>query len=350
VRLRQLVLCLICCLMTMVSSCAMAETAHRTTLSLNGTWDVEDSVGANEMPKTYNHTAPVPGLTHSAVPAFADVDQYKTKQLLSNLVAQGRYSRADFDRLGDVRGISYQKRNYFWYRKMFDGPTRNAVALLKVNKSQFGTIVYLNGVRIGEHDACFTAAYFDVTRAIHWNAPNELVIRIGAHPGVLPPNVSQGTDFEKNRWTPGIYDDVSLEVMNNPVIANVQVAPQLATSSILVQTELHNYSDHALTTNVEQHVFTWKTHTIASERIVSRVEVPAGATKLVKQTVPVPKAHLWSSEDPFLYQVNTRTSGDDVTTRFGMREVPFRHGDATRLSKWSAVFLAGIKHHAAPFL
>jgi hypothetical protein len=309
--------------MAMVSSCAMAEKAHRTTISLDGKWDVEDSVGANDMPKTYGHTVPVPGLTHSAVPAFTDVDQYQTKQLLSNLVRQGRYSPADFNKLGDVRGISHQKRNYFWYRKTFDGPTRNAVALLKVTKSQFGTVVYLNGVRIGEHDPCFTAAYFDVTRAIHWNAPNELVLRIGAHPGVLPPNVSQGTDFEKNRWTPGIYDDVSLEVMNDPVITSVQVAPELATSSILVQTELHNYSDHALTTSVEQQTFAWKARTTASGKVVTRVEVPAGATKLVKQTVSIPKVHLWSPEDPFLYQISTRTSGDDVTTRFGMREFHF---------------------------
>ena len=90
-------------------------------------------------------------------------------------------------------------------------------------------------MRIGEHDPCLTAVYFDVTRAIRWNAENELVIRIGAHPGVLPANVSQGTDFEKNLWTPGIYDDVSLMVMSNPVISTVQVAPQLASSSVLVQ-------------------------------------------------------------------------------------------------------------------
>jgi beta-galactosidase len=43
----------------------------------------------------------------------------------------------------------------------------------------------------------------------------------------------------------------------------------------------------------------------------------------VRQIVPVPKAHLWSPEDPFLYQVNTRISGDEVTTRFGMREFHF---------------------------
>jgi hypothetical protein len=302
---------------------AAAEKEHRTTLSLDGQWDVEDSTGANEMPKTYHHTTPVPGLTHSALPAFPDVDQYQTRQLLSNLVEQGRYDKAEYDKLGDARGISHQQRNYFWYRKTFQAPAQEEVALLKVNKAQFSAVVYLNGMRIGEHDPCFTAAYFDVTQAIRWNAMNELVIRIGAHPGVLPANVSQGTDFEKNRWTPGIYDDVSLMAMNNPVISTVQVAPQLASSSILVQTELRNYTDHAVTATVEQQAFEWKSRAASSAIVATQVEVPARGAKTVTQTVPMPKAHLWTPEDPFLYQVATSTSGDDVTTRFGMREFRF---------------------------
>jgi beta-galactosidase len=191
-------------------------------------------------------------MSHAAVPAFADVDQYQSRELLSNLVRQGRYSQAEFEKLGDARGVSHQQRNYFWYRRMFDAPARDAVAILKVNKAQFGTVVYLNGVRIGEHAPCFTAASFNITRTIHWGATNEVVIRIGAHPGVLPESVSQGTDFEKNRWTPGIYDDVKLMVMSNPVILTVQAAPQLASSSVTVQTELHNYADHAITTKVQQ--------------------------------------------------------------------------------------------------
>ncbi len=321
------ILRLICCA-AICSIAAGAQTTHRTALSLDGQWDVEDSVGANEMPSSYHHTAPVPGLAHSAVPAFPDVDQYQTRQLLSNLVGQRRYSKADYDKLGDARGISRQQRNYFWYRKTFEAPAQNAVALLKVNKAQFGTVVYLNGVRIGEHDPCFTAAWFDATKTIHWSAPNELVIRIGAHPGVLPANVLQGTDFEKNRWTPGIYDDVTLMVMNNPVITSVQVAPQLASastpvSSILVQTELHNYSDHAVTAKVAQQVFEWKSRAAASEKIETEVEVPAGGVKAVTQNVSVPNAHLWTPEDPFLYQVATSTAGDDVITRFGMREFRF---------------------------
>lgn len=320
---RPAVLLLLCFCLVSSPLAVGAQSAHRTTLSLDGNWDVEDSVGGTQIPATYHHTAPVPGLAHSANPMFPDVDQYQSRQLLSNLVRQGLYSQADYDKLGNVRGISHQQRNYFWYRKVFEAPAQAAVALLKVNKAQFGTVVYLNGVRIGEHDSCFTAAYFDVTHAIRWGTRNELVIRIGAHPGVLPANVSHGTDFEKNRWTPGIYDDVSLMAMNNPVIATIQVAPQLASSSALIQTQLHNYSDRAIRTNVVQQVLERKSRAAASQTVATQVEVPAGGTATVTQTVPIPRAHLWSPEDPFLYEVRTATSGDDATTRFGMREFRF---------------------------
>ena len=302
---------------------AVSEQSHRVTLSLDGQWDVDDSVSADATPKTYNHKVPVPGLAHSAVPAFSDVDQYQSRELLSNLVRQGRYSKTDFEKLGEARGISHQERNYFWYRRRFEAPPQDAVAILKVNKAQFGTVVYLNGVRVGDHAPCFTAAYFNITRAIHWGAANEVVIRIGAHPGVLPDNVSEGTDFEKNRWTPGIYDDVNLMVMDNPVISTVQVAPRLASSSVLVQTELHNYADHVITTKVQQQAFEWTSRAASSAKVEREVAISAGESKTIKQTLPLTNPHLWTPEDPFLYKVSTSTSGDSVDTRFGMREFRF---------------------------
>jgi beta-galactosidase/beta-glucuronidase len=82
-------------------------------------------------------------------------------------------------------------------------PTRKQVAILKVNKAQFGTAVWLNGMKIGEHDGCFTAGYFDVTAALRSSAANDLVIRTGAHPAAVSPTVPAGTDFEKLRWTQG---------------------------------------------------------------------------------------------------------------------------------------------------
>jgi len=266
-------------------------------------------------------------LVHSATSAFAGVDEFRSKQLLSSLVYYDRFSQADYDKLGDVRGTTTQARNYFWYRRSFRAPARSAVALIKVSKAQFGTVLYLNGVRIGEHDSCFTAGYFDVSRAIRWGASNVVVIRIGAHPGVLPPTVIGGTDFEKYRWTPGIYDSVSLITANNPVISVVQVAPRLAdaanVATIVVQTELHNYSSAAVDTELAQSVFEWKSGRQAAIRETMPVHLGAGEIKRVTQVVPLPAARLWSPEDPFLYRVVTRTEGDETQTRFGMREFHF---------------------------
>jgi hypothetical protein len=68
---------------------AAARTAQRTTLSLDGQWGVEDSIDADAMPKVYRHTAPVPGPAHSAMPVFADVDQYQSRELLFESSAPG---------------------------------------------------------------------------------------------------------------------------------------------------------------------------------------------------------------------------------------------------------------------
>lgn len=82
---------------------ARAQLSPREIVSLNGQWQVGDSVGATS-PSEYGHVAPVPGLAHSAVPAFADVDQFESRELLSNLVRNGSFSQADYDRLGSKKG------------------------------------------------------------------------------------------------------------------------------------------------------------------------------------------------------------------------------------------------------
>ena len=302
---------------------ALTASAQRVTVSLNGNWQIEDSISADIAPASFTHHVPVPGLAHSATPAFKDVDQFQSKQLLLNLTGRGSFSKAEFDALGDARGISRQDRNYFWYRRTFQAPARHATAMLKVSKAQFGTAVYLNGQKLGEHFPCFTAAYFDASHAIHWGGENQLTIRVGAHPGVLPPKAFYGSDFEKSRWTPGIYDDVSLLAFDGVGVTAVQAAPRIETSEVLVQTELHNYGTQTETTTLAQRVSEWKTGREVAVATSLTVKLAAGETRTVQQTITVPKAHHWSPEDPFLYRVETRTTGDSTSTRFGMREFVF---------------------------
>src|SRR5215471_5486332 len=298
--------------------------ADRTTISLNGTWQIEDSKDPAVIPVAWNHKTPVPGLAHSAEPAFPHVDEFDSRMLIQNRVSQGNLPK---DANVNNAGLSQQGRNWFWYRRAFDVTELKSVAILRINKAQFGAAVWLNGVKIGDHLPCFTTAIFDVTKAIR-RGTNELIIRIGAHPGVLPAYVSGGTDFEKIRWTPGIYDNVSLMLSENPVIESIQVAPRIADSSIVVQTVLHNFSEDAATFTLTQQVHAWKQTAVVAASLPQNLTLAPGESRKVLETIALPGAQLWSPESPNLYVLETGSGGDTAATRFGMRE--FRFDTATK--------------------
>jgi beta-galactosidase len=295
--------------------------ADRTTISLNGNWHLADSVAAEEMPTAFTHTAPVPGMANLARPAFANVDAFYSREQLANRI-RAKLSPAEW-LTNYWNGKVDQDRNYFWYRKSFRAPAARAVAMLKINKAQFGTAVWLNGQKLGEYAGCFTASYFHLEKNIRWNEENSLVVRIGAHPAVLPDNFPTGSDFEKIKWTPGIYDDVSLIFCDNPVLESIQVAPRLSTSQIVVQTRLKNHSTSPAQASLTHTVRTWKSrHRVAVSAPDTFILLP-GEERVVTHTIPIVNPRLWSPEDPFLYTVTSSTGGDSVQTRFGMRDFRF---------------------------
>jgi hypothetical protein len=294
--------------------------ADRTTISLNGVWNIEDSVREDAIPVRFTHQCLVPGLANLATPAFANVDAFISREHMANLTRDGEVP-ADWMKQY-WKGKSGQERNYFWYQRTFKAPSARAIALLKISKAQFGTAVWLNGVKLGEYPGCFSASYFHLENAIHWEGENTLMIRVGAHPGVLPDTYPTGSDFEKNKWTPGIYDDVSVIFCDNPLIRSVQVAPDLVNSSVLVQTVLENRGPDTNVFIVFQ-VKTWKDGRKASEPVIETVAIKAGQTLVLTNRVAIPNAQWWSPEHPFLYTLDTWTEGDSLTTRFGMREFRF---------------------------
>lgn len=304
---------------------AVSAWAGRTTLWLDGTWKLADSVTGETPPVRFAHRAPVPGLANLAMPPFPDVDRFDSKELIANRVRKGVLPESA---RVDGAGLPRQSRNYFWYRREFRAPARCAVAVLRVNKAQFGTGVWLNGTKLGEHAGCFTAGVFDATPAVNWGGANTLVIRIGAHPAVLPASYPAGTDFEKLKWTPGIYDRVTLAFCDNPAIEWVQVAPRVATGEALVVTRLRNHGDTEARAALWQRVRPWRKSGAAGAAPPLSLTVPAGGELMVTQTVAIANARLWTPETPFLYELETDIGGDTLKTRFGMRE--FRGDAASR--------------------
>jgi hypothetical protein len=310
---------------------------QREIVSLDGDWNIEDGVEADAIPEHFGHKVPVPGLAHLAAPSFPDVDEYENREYILTMIDFGLMPRsADTGALGRTS----QKRNYFWYQKSFTVPVKKQVAILRINKAQFGTAVWLNGKKIGEHQGCFTRGHFDLTSTIDWVGENHLLVRIGAHPGALPTWVPAGTDQEKPVWTAGIYDSVSLHLCDNPVIESVQTAPQIGTSSVIVQTRLHNYGP-GKEVKLVQRVKTWKAEESVGKPLVQHVMLAKGEVKTVTQTFSIPNAVLWSPENPFLYVVETSTEGDSVSTRFGMREFRFDNVARRAMLNGKPYFLRG---------
>lgn len=269
----------------------------RQVISLDGAWQIAQG-SLEEMPAAFPATVPVPGLVDMAQPPFTEV------------------------------GVASQQRKAFWYRRTFTvaGPKR-PVALLKVNKAQFGTKVWLNGKEVGEHLGCFTPGYFDVGEALRYDAENTLVIRVGAFKDAVPATVPTGTDGEKRFWIPGIYDSVSLWLTGSPYVSAVQVAPHIANGTATVQLSLKNMGNAPAKARVHLSVREWKSARPAGSAPAREVTVAPGEEKTVTETVRLARPHLWTPEDPFLYVLRTETGTDSVETRFGMRE--FRYAPLT---------------------
>ena len=300
---------------------SLSAPGQRQIISLNGTWDIEETIGPDKLPSKFKHQVQVPGLVNTAKPGFEGVDKFYSKEYYSNYWAKPTLIKLDINPDTMKIGYSFQKRNYFWYRRYFETKTGFEAVVLKINKAQFGTMVWINGKKAGEYNGCFTAQYYNITSLLKKNGPNELVIRIGAHPAVLPPSVPAGDDYEKRHWTPGIYDDVSLVFANYPYIETIQIAPDIHRHEITVQSLVVS-KPGTEKLKLTGRVTEWKSGKAVSF-VTKEFTTGEERSKMIIFTIPVEDAKLWSPEDPFLYTLNLSTGGDDMDVRFGMREFRF---------------------------
>jgi beta-galactosidase len=324
----------------------IAGWSKRQTISLDGTWQVGESKARHDQPASYGHQAPVPGLLSSAQPPFPDVGKFASREFQYNGSLVGLISGGlvqvpiDEAAKAETSGISYQGRDYFWYRRQFQAPAAREHALLAVLKAQFGSEVWLNGTKVGERDGCFTAGTYDISEVIRWGAQNEVVVRVGAHPGVLPEGNACNIDFEKEFWYPGIWDSVELHCFDGPAIQSIQIAPRLNPREILVEAIVENLSSTPDEVTLNNQVRDSDGRIVLREH---RETIQLAPLERVTHrfTIPLPSAETWSPDSPTLYWLETSTPGDTVLTRFGMREFRFDTFTKRAYLNGEPIFLRG---------
>ena len=276
----------------------------RQEISLNGTWQIAKSESASQIPNAFQAEIAVPGLVDMATPKI------------------------------DNQDTAYNSTVY-WYKRSFKlENTDSKVIQLKINKAAYRTWVYLNGKFVGENVYSFTPSLFNLKPFLY--KENELLIAVGCRNN-LPDTVTHGGDFEKMKYTPGIYDDVKLIVSGNPFIANVQTVPNIKSNELRVVAEIQ--SEKA----TDKPEVSYAVREAVSKKVVA--EGLVGQEKYQNSkldfTVKIPDLKLWSPENPFLYELEISTSADNLTTCFGMRSFEASKDSGVFLLNGKPYFLGG---------
>jgi beta-galactosidase len=265
--------------------------AQRKVISLNGTWQVEETDVTNIIPQNFTHTVPVPSLVDMAFPKFKEVKK-----------------GADSTR-------------YFWYKKTFflDKAAPKHV-LLQINKAAYSKQLFINGKPAKIHQTIFSSYETDITSLLKpAGEENEIVLRLGTFDN-YPDTCINGNDFEKIKFIPGIFDDVNLILSNGPYLENVQIVPNINQKNIKVVAALNTYGKKGKQT-ISYQVKEAKTHKLITQGTFTSTLY--GGIDTVKFTAALKSCKLWSPEHPFLYELNISTGLDNATSRFGMRSFRF---------------------------
>jgi beta-galactosidase len=296
-------LLLILITLILLTNCSITETAKRKEISLNGTWEITRTDTLLKIPTLFKGKVPVPGLVDMAdIPMDDQGGMYHGRQLHPASPVR------------DSAGV--YNNTIYWYRKYFkiEG-AYNEVIKLKVNKARYHTWVFVNGKPVGENVYCFTPSFFDIKQFLKSpGLENELIIAVGCMNN-LPDTVVNGNDFEKSKYIPGIYDDVKIIVSGKPFISNIQTVPDIKEGKVRVVAEIDSKSPDQV------HEVSYFIREAKSKKVIAKgiTRMKNPTEKVVDFTIAVPGYKLWSPENPFLYDLDLSTTGDNTSARFGMR-------------------------------
>lgn len=203
-----------------------------------------------------------------------------------------------------------------WYRRTFTVPAGWKVGDGKRLQLNFGAVdwqseVYVNGTKVAEHKGGYDKFSADVTDALKPGRTQELIVGVydptDAQGGENPPVGKQRLDPSGIWYTPssGIWQTVWMEPVAADHAADLKITPDVKEGKATV--EAKGVRDGVPVTAM---AYDGK----------RRVATASGVTG-APLTLKIDKAHLWSPDDPFLYNLRVNVGKDSVGSYFGMRSI-----------------------------
>ncbi|MFF3817881.1 PA14 domain-containing protein [Streptomyces bluensis] len=203
-----------------------------------------------------------------------------------------------------------------WYRRTFTVPRDWHIGSGKRLRLNFGAVdwrseVYVNGTRVAEHKGGYDKFSADVTDALKPGRTQELIVGVydptDAANGENPPLGKQRLDPSGIWYTPssGIWQTVWMEPVAPDHVDSLKLVPDAASGRLTVEAK-----------GVRDGVPVTAT---AYDR--GRKVATASGTTGTPLTLTIRDPHLWSPDDPFLYDLKVSVGADRVGSYFGMRSV-----------------------------
>lgn len=292
----------------------------RTTISLNGEWDFDQTELAFP-PRKYTRKIPVPGLVHLARPKISQYEKFFKKPDGVELVEQFNFLERDYTPM------------YNWYkRKVFiDEKFKDEQLFLTIKKSQYVTRVFVNRHEVGASMECYTPMDFNITSAVEYGSDNEILIQVGDR-AWLPSEAAGGTDKEKVHYLPGIWDDVFITATGKMRVDKVLFLPSLAKGLVTVKTLVRSlyppqmlYGDKMKDSCKIEYCVKEKT----TGRIVGKKMIEGEAKRdnrtYFETSISLDNPKAWTPDSPFLYEGEVSVYDQDelvdrYSVNFGMRD------------------------------
>ena len=242
-------------------------------------------------------------------------------------------------------GWKYPETSVGWYRKVFkiDEADLGKHLLLRFDGIFRNATVWFNGFYMGTEPSGYVTQLYDITPYINYGGDNLICVRADA-------SLEEGWFYEGA----GIYRDVWLEKS-----AEVSVAP-FGTFVYADMKEPYEQVILHIKTDVTNHGLETKRY-LVEQRLIDAEgrEVARGNghenplnpkdTRTTNYLMRMKSPHLWSTSDPYLYQLETTVKVDNevtdvYTTTIGIRDIAF---DAERgfLLNGQPLKLKGVNMH-----
>ena len=196
-----------------------------------------------------------------------------------------------------------------WYQRSIkvDQAWSSKRTFLIIGASDWETTVWLDGKLLGKHQGGYVPFEFELTPHLQYGQEQNLVIRVDDARRDFTLYGKQGYGNAR-----GIWQTIYLESRGRQYLDALHFTPDIDKNKVSVTAYLSTATDKDLAINLSI-----KTE---SDPIQHKTTISKGKHKITFE-VPIPNAHLWTLDDPFLYEVNANLGDDQLQTYFGMRKI-----------------------------